>query len=58
LDWTLVKNVLNPPDGSDGVPFELCVATRDDWTRYVQSEQQALESRWMAWWDGRVFIVE
>ncbi|KAE9325045.1 hypothetical protein PF008_g16963, partial [Phytophthora fragariae] len=45
LDWALVKNVLNPPDGSDGVPFELCVATRDDWTRYVQSEQQALESR-------------
>ncbi|KAE9051024.1 hypothetical protein PR003_g26212 [Phytophthora rubi] len=30
LDWALVENVLNPPDSSDGAPFELCVATRDD----------------------------
>ncbi|KAE9267022.1 hypothetical protein PR003_g31924 [Phytophthora rubi] len=58
LDWALVENVLNPPDGSDGAPFELCVATRDDWNRYVQSEHQALGSRWVAWWDDRVFIVE
>ncbi|EGZ20420.1 hypothetical protein PHYSODRAFT_328522 [Phytophthora sojae] len=48
VDWDLVKNVLNPPDGSDGAPFELCAATRDDWNRYVQSEEQAL----------KVFIVE
>ncbi|KAG6622678.1 uncharacterized protein IUM83_05317 [Phytophthora cinnamomi] len=48
LDLTLVENVLNPPDGSDGAPFELCAATRDDWNRYIQFEQQALGSRWMA----------
>ncbi|EGZ20311.1 hypothetical protein PHYSODRAFT_494738 [Phytophthora sojae] len=58
MDWTLVKNVLTPPDGSDGAPFELCAATRDDWKCYVQSEEQALKSRRMAWWDDKVFIVE
>ncbi|KAE9134271.1 hypothetical protein PF007_g2981 [Phytophthora fragariae] len=58
LDWALVESELNPPDGSDGAPFELCAATRDDWDRYIQSEQQALRSRWMAWGDDRVFIVE
>jgi hypothetical protein len=58
LDWALVENALNPSDGSDGAPFELCAATLDDWSRYVQSEQQALGSRWMAWWDDKVFIVE
>ncbi|KAG6592719.1 uncharacterized protein IUM83_16165 [Phytophthora cinnamomi] len=58
LDWAVVENVLHPPDGSDGAPFELCSATRDDWNRYVQSEQQVLGSRWMAWSDDRVFIVE
>ncbi|KAI9905594.1 hypothetical protein PsorP6_014227 [Peronosclerospora sorghi] len=54
----LRKNVLNPPDGTDGTPFELCAATREDWSRYVESENQALRSRWMAWWDDKVFIVE
>ncbi|KAK1931737.1 hypothetical protein P3T76_012669 [Phytophthora citrophthora] len=53
LDWDLAENVLNPPDGSDGTPFELCAATRDDWIRYVQYESQALGSRWMEWWDDR-----
>ncbi|KAL3662857.1 hypothetical protein V7S43_012258 [Phytophthora oleae] len=58
LDWALVENVLNPPDGSDGAPFELCAASQDDWNRYVQSEHQALGSRWMTWWDDRIFIIE
>lgn len=58
LDKARMENKLNPPDGSDGAPFELCEATRDDWSRYVQSGRQALASRWMAWWDNRVFIVE
>ncbi|KAI9907862.1 hypothetical protein PsorP6_003139 [Peronosclerospora sorghi] len=58
LDFTQVESELNPPDGSDGTPFELCAATRDDWTRYVQSENQALGSRWMAWWDDKVSIVD
>ncbi|KAI9907948.1 hypothetical protein PsorP6_003112 [Peronosclerospora sorghi] len=58
LDFALVENELNPPDGSDGTLFELCAATRDDWNRYVQSENQALGSRWMAWWDDKVFIVD
>ncbi|OWZ12559.1 LOW QUALITY PROTEIN: hypothetical protein PHMEG_00014253 [Phytophthora megakarya] len=58
LDMALVKDVLNPPDGSDGAPFELCAVTRDDWKRYVQSELQEMGSCWMTWWDDRVFIVE
>ncbi|ETK85776.1 hypothetical protein L915_09523 [Phytophthora nicotianae] len=59
LDRSQVENSLTPPpDGSDGVTFELCDATQADWNHYVQSEQQSMRSRWMVWLDDRILIVE
>ncbi|KAI9916810.1 hypothetical protein PsorP6_017961 [Peronosclerospora sorghi] len=58
VELAMVENVMAPPHGSDGAPYELCTASREEWNRYVQSEAQLLKSRRMAWWDDRVFIVE
>ncbi|KAL3664388.1 hypothetical protein V7S43_010711 [Phytophthora oleae] len=57
-DWSQVKNMLSPPDGSDGAPFELCKASRDNWRRYVHSEEQVSKSHRMVWYEGRILIVE
>ncbi|KAG3113213.1 hypothetical protein PI125_g7542 [Phytophthora idaei] len=57
LDWDEVKNSLQPSEGGEGAPFELCEATVDDWRRYVQAEVSALSSSMMMWSRGRIIIV-
>ncbi|KAG6941992.1 hypothetical protein JG688_00018371 [Phytophthora aleatoria] len=58
LDWDEVKNSLQPSEGGEGAPFELCEATVDDWRRYVESEFSALSASMRMWSRGRIIIVE
>ncbi|KAL3674495.1 hypothetical protein V7S43_000443 [Phytophthora oleae] len=48
LDMETVKRYLNAPTRREDDPgFEVCQSTKDDWDRYVLSENQALHSRAM-----------
>ncbi|KAF4139762.1 hypothetical protein GN958_ATG11003 [Phytophthora infestans] len=58
LDWSQVRHLPNPADGSDGAPFDLYNATRYDYKRYVQSERQELRSRLLSCHDNSIRIVE
>ncbi|GMF29490.1 unnamed protein product [Phytophthora lilii] len=58
LNWGEVRNSLIPADGSEGVPFEVCDASLDDWRRYVESDEAALSSSMMMWCNGKIIIVK
>lgn len=41
-----------------GTDFVVCSASKSEWNAYVESENQKLRSRAMAWKDGEIVIVE
>ncbi|KAF0711701.1 Aste57867_5130 [Aphanomyces stellatus] len=56
LNWKDVETELGKPDN---VGFELCSnITKNDFWRYVKSEQQELKSRARMWRGNSIFIVE
>ncbi|KDO17320.1 hypothetical protein SPRG_17241 [Saprolegnia parasitica CBS 223.65] len=55
LDWDDVQAALDMID-NDG--FEVCSATEADWDSYVESEDQAMKSRYFEFRNNSIYLIE
>lgn len=59
LDMREVREYLESPARDEHDPgFVVRAASKDDWIRFVKSDNQALMSRTMHWKDGTIYVVE